>query len=90
MMARGVEKPTARVFWDADKNTRNTLLEVPCTRRQSSRIRGCLVAFTNRRTSKDAKVAYSGGLTKEKLPRSCNFAKLNIYAFDRKNKSCIL
>ena len=38
-------------------------------------------------------MAYSGGLAKEKLPRSCNFAKLNICAFNRKavvNKACIL
>ena len=51
------------------------------------------MAFTNRMTSKDAKIADSGGLTKEKLPRSCNYAKLNICAFNRKavvNKACIL
>ena len=75
------------------KVARYTLLEVPCTRRQSSGIRACLVAFRNRGTSKDAKVADSGGVTKEKLPRSSHFAKLNICAFDREtvmNKACIL
>ena len=51
------------------------------------------MAFTNSRTSKDTQVAYSGGLAKEELPGSCNFAKLNICAFNRKavvNKACIL
>ena len=47
----------------------------------------------NSRTSKNTQVAYSGGLAKEKLPRSCNFAELKICAFNRKavvNKACIL
>ena len=38
-------------------------------------------------------MANSGGLAKEELPGSCNFAKLNICAFNRKavvNKACIL
>ena len=41
----------------------------------------------------NTQVANSGGLAKEELPGSCNFAKLNICAFNRKavvNKECIL
>ena len=41
----------------------------------------------------NTQVANSGGLAKEELPGSCNFAKLNICPFNRKavvNKACIL
>ena len=65
MLTGCVEKPSARVLWNANKNAGDSLLKIPCTRRRTSGIRGSLMTFTNGRASKDAKVTDAWLFVKE-------------------------
>ena len=65
MLTGCVEKPSARVLWNANKNAGDSLLKIPCTRRRTSRIRRSLMTFTNGRASKDAKVTDAWLFVKE-------------------------
>ena len=59
------------------------MLKVPSARGGSCGVRAGLMAFANSRAAKDTEMADSGRCAKEKLPWGCNFAELDICAFDR-------
>ena len=54
VVARSMKHPASGIFGDTNKDTRDSLLKVPSTRRGSSWVRAGLVEFANSRAAKDA------------------------------------
>ena len=65
MLTGCVEKPSARVLWNANKNAGDSLLKIPCARRRTSRIGRSLMTFSNGRASKNAEMTDAGLFAKE-------------------------